>query len=192
MWIIGSSLVYWAEKRAIQRLNNNLRLENIKVDITWTGIRGMHWRDLIPKVRQMLSVSQAGPPSMMILHLGSNDLVDRPCAELQEAIANDIQLLHQLCPKTVLVWSDVLCRLFWFGAGNLRAVERKRARINRKGRKVVRAFGGKIIHHTEISFDCPGLFRKDGTHLSDIGNDIFITDFQSALETFVKTNAIAF
>jgi hypothetical protein len=43
---------------------------------------------------------------------------------------------------------------------------------------------GYVIKYPDFDYRHPALFSDDGVHLSLIGNDIFIDQIQSALETF--------
>ena len=70
---------------------------------------------------------------------------------------------------------------------NTVAMEDARARINRG---VIRSVvseggGGRAIKHPDFQDNHPALF-SDNTHLSFIGNDIFLNSFQGAFETFLN------
>lgn len=147
----------------------------------------MKWPELVPKIKQLTRNQQCNAPSIILIHLGSNDLVNTPCHTLYRTVSSDLRLIHELFPRTVIIWSDILPRLFWYGARSIPAIEKARARVNRKGREVtLQVAGGRVIYHNEITHNSPALYRHDGVHLSDIGNDIFITTIQGALEKFVK------
>ena len=64
----------------------------------------------------------------------------------------------------------------------------KRKPIYRAGRQAVRglSYGGAIIH--ELDPPTPGLFKNDGTHLTLIGNAIFLNTFKEALNIFLTDN----
>ena len=123
---------------------------------------------------------------MLIIHLVSNDLVSTPIHTLLTQVEHDIKEIHGLMPDTVLVWSNVLLRLFWFGSNDPQKIERYRARINRKGRQVVIGHcNGRAIYHDEISYHRLDLFKFDGTHLNAKGNSIFLGNIKQALQSFV-------
>ena len=63
----------------------------------------------------------------------------------------------------------------------------KRKYINRAGRQVVQSMNrGRYIIH-EIETETPGLFLHDGTHLTNIVNDIFLNTLQEAITLFIST-----
>ena len=92
------------------------------------------------------------------------------------------------------VWSDILPRTYWQGIANtqknLKMMNDKRKRFNRAGRQAVRGLshGRAIIH--ELDPTTPGLFKNDddNTHLTLIGNAIFLNTFKEALKIFLTDN----
>ncbi|XP_041346999.1 uncharacterized protein LOC121366737, partial [Gigantopelta aegis] len=192
VWIVGSSIIYWASKRAAVQLNSHLRLERLGVNISWMGRRGLKWDGAMYNIRKRLVENP--PPQYIVLHVGSNDVTEIATAELCVKVERDIHSLSQslLSSKCILVWSDLLPRLTWRGGNSVTAIEKKRKRVNRSGRKAVLAGGGRVIRHDDITFDCPQLFRSDGVHLDDIGNAIFVNTLQGALETFLTSTKLIF
>ena len=175
VWIIGSSIIYWAEQRARVRLDTNLRLEN--TSITWLSRRGMRRCEAVPLLLRRLEQSRK-IPDMIVIHCGGNSLVEVRLGYLAKAIKDDIgnlsKKLHFLC---TIIWSDMLPRLTWRGAIAKSVIEIKRRNLNRCGRRAVLKAGGRVIEHPEITEDTAGLFR-DGVHLSDIGSDILLCNLQ--------------
>jgi hypothetical protein len=99
---------------------------------------------------------------------------------LWRAICRDIDTIREMRPGCVIIWSHILPRLYWHGANNTRGIDKARKRINSKVERHVMQFGGKVIRHPDIVSEEIGLFRFDGTHLSDIGNDIFLNEIQGS------------
>lgn len=182
--------MYWAQRRAITRpVGRNLQLEKYGVKIRWCGIRGMKWSHLLTRLQR--DVANFPRPHYLVLQLGSNDLVASPSGVLRWEMKLDLQSISQFLPNTVIVYSYILPRLFWFGARSYKAIDKARKRINRVIGNHAIALHGKVIKQSDISADELGLFRFDGTHLSDIGNDIYLNCLQGALETFLtKTTSI--
>ena len=48
VWILGSFIVHWSEKRAIDLGIQNLEFDSNILNIYWKGIRGMKWVYTIP------------------------------------------------------------------------------------------------------------------------------------------------
>ncbi|XP_046337630.2 uncharacterized protein LOC124119225 [Haliotis rufescens] len=183
IWLVGSSLIYWAHRRAVARpVGLDLGLQKYGLSLTWYGSRGMKWKSLLPFLQQKLRRSP--PPAWLLLHFGGNDLGDVPTTVLLQMVSRDLTKIHHMMPFTQVIWSDVLQRVTWRGIPDGRVMERKRKRFNRFGRKGVLDLGGRVLEHNEINIADRGLFRQDGVHLSDIGNDIFVDSLQEGLELF--------
>ncbi len=142
----------------------------------------MNWKSLNPTVEEKLKSSP--PPSFLLLHLGSNDLGTVSVKELIEDMKCDLLRLKLLLPNTKIVWNDILMRRYWHQAQNGKKLELARKRLNLELRNSVSKEGGYIIRHPNIRASEKGLYRFDGTHLSDTGNDIYLNNIQGALESF--------
>ncbi|KAJ8314822.1 hypothetical protein KUTeg_006972 [Tegillarca granosa] len=55
VWILGSSIIYWACRMANRLLSRHLRLEHLGVHISWFGKRGMIWEDVLLTVSHKLT-----------------------------------------------------------------------------------------------------------------------------------------
>ena len=130
----------------------------------------MLWNELIPLVENR--VFWLGPPDVLLLQLGGNDLPRMDCRTLRWLIHNNLWTLGACLPDTILVWSHLLQRFFWRGARSPAAVERARKRVNGLAVQTVRALGGWDIPHPGITIQSASLFRRDGVHLSPEGNDL--------------------
>ncbi|KAJ8307959.1 hypothetical protein KUTeg_014489 [Tegillarca granosa] len=170
IWIVGSSIVYWAQRRALSRpVGRNLGLEKYGVQIRWCGIRGMKWSQLLTRIQR--------------------DLRNFPCPQylviqLRWEMKLDILSLSKL-PNTTVVWSCILPRLFWYGARSQVAIDNVRKRTNREISSYILKLGGRVITQSDLSDKETGCYRFDGIHLSDIGNDIYLNALQGALESFL-------
>ena len=185
-WIIGSSIIHWAHRAAISPpQGQNLGLNEIGINLRWLGVRGMRWSQLLPKVSTLLA--QHPPPDILIIHVGANDILSIPSKTLAANIQTDLATIRQRLELTMLVWSDLLPRLIWSHSENTKAMEKTRKRINRIGGSTCIRLGGRRILHPAVTHLEPKLYRSDGVHLSDIGNQTFLRKIKLALCTFVST-----
>jgi len=127
-----------------------------------------------------------GPPKMLIIHCGGNDIPTKQNGDLIFEIRQGLSNIMSLMPYSIIIWSSILPRKEWRYANNNDAAERARKRVNRAVRRFLHKFNGKVIHHPDLEDLHPTLFNNDGIHLSYIGNDIFINALQSALELFIS------
>ena len=147
----------------------------------------MHWHELLPKLQHKMLFHPR--PSRILIHVGGNDLVQVKQAKLMKRIKKDLKYIAAVFPSTFVVWSDVLPRKQWRGLQdtpeNLVKMHNKRKRINRAGRQTAFQLPlGRSVINYDIDSTTNGLFLPDGTHLSPIGNDIFLTSLQEAIASF--------
>lgn len=131
------------------------------------------------------SVQLWGIPKAVILHCGGNDLGFEPCGALLFHFKFAIAVLSRMLPGCSLIWSSILPRKKYRYSQNDHAMETTRKRINRGVRSYILRHGGYVINYPDFNDRHPSLFDQDGVHLSFIGQDIFINQIQSALETFI-------
>ncbi|CAC5401645.1 unnamed protein product [Mytilus coruscus] len=195
VWVMGSSIVYWAA-RSIKRRpgGQNLGLQSKGYNFHWYGQRGMKWKNLLPSVEENLRCYPA--PQILTIHLGSNDLGLIKGKKLIEQIRLDIMRLHVLLPNLSLVWSEILPRRYWHLAENQVAINSTRNRVNAAVRNIFKEElnHGLVICHPNIKAQERDLFRHDGVHLSDVGNDVFLNNVtvQGALELFASSDRRVF
>jgi hypothetical protein len=73
--------------------------------------------------------------------------------------------------------------------GDGKIIEKIRKRVNCAVNNFIKNEGHCVIKHPNIRASEIELYRFDGTHLSDIGNDIhvYLNNLQGALETFIMS-----
>ena len=131
------------------------------------------------------------PPAIILIHCGGNDLCKSKNGKLFFSIKSSLADIQRRLPDTTILWSYILPRRNWLGAIHNESVNRSRKRLNRGVRSFLQRNGGKAIKHVDLEDLHPTLFRNDGTHLSYLGNDIFINALQSDLELFILNTHIA-
>ena len=179
--IMGSSIIYWAHQRAVAVNSTDLDLENYS--IKWHGIRGMKWHSFMETFN---SLTNDATPDIVIIHLGSNDISFNNPHPLINKMKTDICLAMEKFPNTVFIFSELLSRRVW---GRIEGWEgeRKKLEINKEIGILMRKRGGKVITHHNIQWRDKSLFRGDGVHLTDKGNDIFIDDLSNFLKMICST-----
>ena len=66
-------------------------------------------------------------------------------------------------------------------------MEKARKRVNLAVKHIVLGVGGYVIKHNNMRARDINLFRNDGTHLSDIGINVYLNTIQGALESFLSS-----
>jgi hypothetical protein len=133
-----------------------------------------------------LTLRKSPPPSFIIIQLGSNDLALTKSWQLFTDIECDLFRLRTLLPDVRIIWSDILQRRYWHNDTDGKAMERVRKRVNLLVRNLVLSFVGCVIRHCNIRAREINLFRCNGTHLSNLGIDIYLNNIQGALERFLS------
>ena len=88
---------------------------------------------------------------------------------------NDIALLSEQFSNSTIVFSELLPRQTWRNL-SLYEGEKRRVEINVSVSNFLIGMGGMVLWHRNIQGGRRDLFRHDGVHLTDHGNDIFLED----------------
>ncbi|XP_048772793.2 exosome complex component RRP45-like [Ostrea edulis] len=180
VWIVGSSIVYWAESRAKVRGIHNLTYNETEVAIYWDGMRGMRWDSLMVNLQRDLAVWDLPEPDVLVIHLGSNDVASWDTNELINRMKGDLTKVTEMFPTAQLVYSELLARRVWRGM-SLPCGEAKRQQINREVGQYVTEIGGIVMSHDNIIHQNVTLYIKDGVHMNDYGNDVLLEDLMECL-----------
>ena len=135
--IIGDSIVRWAGGGHL----------HVPMAVEWLGRSGAHICD----IPSMLAARRGPEPIMLLLHIGTNDLVDVDEFCLRQRILTLIQSCTALYPNAILIWSCILPRVFYFGARSQAALEKKRRAVNRWAKKQCTKIGGHYLPHLSLS-----------------------------------------
>ncbi|XP_062986094.1 uncharacterized protein LOC134401275 [Elgaria multicarinata webbii] len=181
--ICGHSYVFWAGRRASSTaVGTQLGLSRI-AHVQWMGKRGMRWEHL-PSMLFQPRVAFP-PPQVLLIHLGGNDMgVLTGKALILQAIA-DFQLIRQRWPGILILWSCIIPRQNWRAGRNPRALDRASQKVNSEIYKHLLKHGDVSIQHPSIIKSRRELYRSDGVHLSDLGNDLFLLDLQRGLQEII-------
>ncbi|OCT76602.1 hypothetical protein XELAEV_18031805mg [Xenopus laevis] len=146
--------------------------------VRWLGVGGLCWEEVVPMIIQ--EAKRVGPPNIILVHAGGNDLARCPMKQLTKNIKRDFVRLWTIFPGVCLLWSEILPRKKWRGARSHGAVDNARIKINKAVSKFVQGQGGVAIRHRE--FDNPGEFCSvDEVHLNELGMDLFNFNLRDSL-----------
>lgn len=174
--MVGDSIPYWAGVRAVTTAKPNLRIQG--KTIAWWGVRGLKWADFRHSIQTQVLLSS--PPSIIIIHLGGNDLTSISLIKLKKVIESDITYLRDAFPQTTLIWVDILPRRVWRGALTLKPIESKRKRVNRQGRQIVKLSGKSDTISPDIDTET-NFFRDDGVHLNAVGLEFYLFHLKESI-----------
>lgn len=152
----------------------------------------MRWESFTPSVDANMRTEPR--PDWLLIQLGSNDICLIKSKELIENIKSDVLRLHALFPNLKFIWSEILPRRYWHFAEGHKSTENTRKRVNKAVRKIFLEDIplGYAIRHPNIKEKERSLYRHDGCHMSDIGNDIYLQNIQAGFETFITSGKRVF
>ena len=145
----------------------------------------MRWSHLTSMIQGLLNLY--GFPSALLIHCGGNDIghTETPCGLLTNQMkVTLVSMFIEILPGCPIIWSSILPRIKW----RLSEKHNKNGK-NKEANHVISYFLNTncyVIKYPDFDDKLPALFDPDGTHLSYIGNDIFINAIQGTLETFFK------
>ena len=182
--IVRHSMVFWASRRAMRAAAGTQLSLGPSASVQWLGRRGLRWGGL----PQLLFRSGLvpGPPEILLIHLGGNDLGLLKGKALIIQTRLDFESIWRRWPGTWTAWSHMLPRCKWHEGRNVRPLNRAVKLVNREIKCFLQARQGFTIPHPRISITRGDLYRADGVHLSDAGNDIFLQDLHVGLLEFLQ------
>ena len=163
---MGDSLVRGAE-----------RALDVPLPVIWQGKSSAG----LCEFNELLDGLSGPTPSIIIVHLGTNDLLAVNEFSMRQPIALSMDRCLMQFPNTLLIWSDILPRVFYFGARSQLSLERKRRAVNRWARSQGRRRGVGIMHHPQFRWTETVLYRYDAVHLSPLGNRVFVDNICQAI-----------
>ncbi|XP_070403981.1 uncharacterized protein [Nothobranchius furzeri] len=176
IWMIGSSYIRRGEKAAQQQFGPNFGL---RAKVQWFGKGGMGWGGVLPRFYS--EARTHGPPDILVVHAGGNDLGHVSPGELASQIQKDLSHLHKDFPEMRIAFSAINERQSW-GYGQPGRINNNRKQVNSSLRRAVKSFGGLVIEHPEVRFFNNALFLPDRVHFSKRGNSLFLGSIHSVLE----------
>jgi lysophospholipase L1-like esterase len=125
-------------------------------------------------------------PDVVVVHIGSNNIGNTSAKQLRDELDGLWTFIGCLSEseKTIFIWSDILPRAAMCTVPSLDAVRRG---INRYSRRVAIRAQGDFITHTGINANNGALFRMDGLHLSELGQQVFVGGILNGLRQSCPT-----
>ena len=145
--------------------------------LVWQARHGME-----PTQRGVQAIGKSGQaPPLADYTPGGNDLASVPLKQLIAMIQKDMKLYSLMFPETCLIWSDILPRATYRGARSNAKVEKARKCLNNAMKIFMPQIAGHIIQHGNIQWDAHHLYRRDGVHMNNDGNDVLLTNMTNAM-----------
>lgn len=150
----------------------------------------MVWEYLYTTVSSMLIANKQ--PTILIIHCGGNNIGDpqNTLKGIQKFMKLTLSQIADLLPNTLIVWSHILPRSNWRQSLSTIEGENSRRRINSAiATFVLKKLNGASIKYPDNQLTQKRLFRLDGVHLSDLGNNIYINSLKNAIVQFVTSSS---
>ncbi|KAG8128995.1 hypothetical protein E2320_015744 [Naja naja] len=183
IWICGNSVILASKERVQSRPQGlQLGISTSRANVYWHGIQSMMWTQLIPLLHEIYHLRS--PPSVIIIHLGEDDLFPENNTSVIISMKNDLGILKRAFPDTVIVWSSLLPIRIWKNDPKHRSTENAQIVVNKIMVNYCNKIGVHFLSHNLITSDKSHLFLPDVSNLSDEGVDIFIANLKKVLRLY--------
>ncbi|XP_013922156.1 PREDICTED: uncharacterized protein LOC106549117 [Thamnophis sirtalis] len=183
IWICGNSVILASKKRAQSHPQGlQLGISPSRANVFWHGIEDMMWTQLMPALHEIYH--SRSPPSVIIIHLGEDDLFPENNTSVIISMKNDLGILKRAFPDAVIVWSSLLPRRIWKYDPKPRYTETAQILVNNIMVTYCNKIGVHFLSHNSITSDKSDLFLPDVSNLTDEGVDIFIADLKKVLRLY--------
>ncbi|XP_075180861.1 uncharacterized protein LOC142251703 isoform X2 [Anomaloglossus baeobatrachus] len=184
VWIVGDSLVYWAEDRAAKcSYGTRLGLPRDKCKVFWFDRKGLRWDQMQNLV--VKAARQTPAPNILVIHAGTKDLLSTKSFNLIYKVIESIKSWLVRWPGLRVVWSHIIQQGDWCDGYSVATVAKRRKKVNNGIGKFVKANGGSVVYHERINSKYVELYRGDGIHLSALGLDVFNNSLRDMLEKYI-------
>ena len=153
-------------------------------EIEWKGRRCATLQQATTTLGQFLVQSPNGPPDILLINLGTNDLILLSTLGFHYAVLDFISFCQIHLPGTTLIWCAILPRPFYFGARNQAQFIANSTQLTAMLRQLFFRAGHKVLFFPDIWPGNRALYRYDCRHLSPLGLGIFINYIRGALQYF--------
>ena len=142
VWIVGDSIVRWP---------GDSNTQSTGAQVSWLGVGGAKIGGIPSRINWLLSGRTC--PNTIVIHIGTNDVLNLAKRDLFTAVADTLNFLRQRLPRG--------CRV--------------RCAVNNHAASVCRDLPGnnRVIYHPASTSKPHTLYRYDGVHLSALGSHIF-------------------
>lgn len=120
------------------------------------------------------------PPHIVVIHCGAKNVGKTRLDRLLPMVHDILSQCTTLFPKTKFVWSSTIPRITWRYSTNTKAMNQTRTRVDRQANHGEPGRGH--TKHPQIKINHTQLFHGDGSHLSELRNDLFLNNLQGAIE----------
>ena len=127
-------------------------------------------------------------PTLILIHLGANNLMDLSVEEFVEQVDVVIHDIKKYLPHCHIVWSSMLLHCLCNLSVSIKQIDLARLQANREAKELLNSY--EMVHF--ISYDhvfkrnTRGLYEIDGLSLSQKGVDTFLDILGIALRGFLR------
>lgn len=174
-WIVGDSLINWAGQYSPQLQGGG--------DIKWKGLGGARVGGLSSRISSYLAKSPF--PTTLIVHLGTNNILVESTRETRQSMEENLYAVRQLLPNSRIIWSDILPRMYYHGENTAGAGKRCTINLNKCAHQIGAQLGMYYINHSHaFPPQSHHLYRRDGLHMSELGNAMLRKNLEESLLFF--------
>ena len=128
----------------------------------------------------------AAPPDIIVINLGGTDLGHTKGTALVSQMRVDLAVVIQMFPGTTVVYYDILQQRSWmfqWGEDINKCIKMARHPVNQMVFAFLHDRRMPTIHHPAIKQCVPGQYHREGMHLTDEGNDLFLESLRAGLSS---------